>query len=144
MLLTFQQFKFVLLSPIAILFDALAENEEDVFLGRSVTQRTSMSDETAKLIDTEIRNFIDKAEGHARKILKKNIKHLHNLAKALLEFETLTGDEVNKLIKKGNLKDKNTKKNNTGNRKTSLPIDEGSSKKTKGKMGGFNPNPALS
>ena len=81
-----------------------SENEEDVFLGRSVTQRKSMSDETAKLIDQEIRGFIDEAEGHARKILKKYIKHLHSLAKALLEFETLSGDEVNELIKKGKIK----------------------------------------
>ena len=49
-----------------------SENEEDVFLGRSVTQRKSMSDETAMLIDKEIRNFIDEAEKHAKKILKKN------------------------------------------------------------------------
>ena len=83
-----------------------SENEEDVFLGRSVTQRTSMSDETAKLIDKEIRKLIDTAENHAKKVLKKNIKHLHNLAKALLEFETMSGDEVKELIKKGNLKQK--------------------------------------
>ena len=57
-----------------------SENEEDV-LGRSVTQRKSMSDETAKLIDKEIRNLIDEAENHARKVLRKNIKHLHSLAK---------------------------------------------------------------
>ena len=44
-----------------------SENEEDVFLGRSVTQRTSMSDETAKLIDKEIRKLIDNAENHAKK-----------------------------------------------------------------------------
>ena len=50
-----------------------SENEEDVFLGRSVTQRKSMSDETAKLIDQEIRKLIDNAENHARKVLKKNL-----------------------------------------------------------------------
>ena len=59
-----------------------------------------MSDETAKLIDKEIRKLIDIAENHAKKVLKKNIKHLHNLAKALLEYETLSGDEVKELIKK--------------------------------------------
>ena len=85
-----------------------SENEEDVFLGRSVTQRKSMSDETAKLIDQEIRGLIDEAEGHARKILKKHIKNLHSLAKALLEFETLSGDDVNELIKKGKLTQKKT------------------------------------
>ena len=77
-----------------------SENEEDVFLGRSVTQRKSMSDETAKLIDKEIRNLIDEAENHARKVLKKNMKHLHSLAKNLLEFETLSGEDVDQLIKK--------------------------------------------
>ena len=57
-----------------------------------------MSDETAKLIDQEIRKLIDNAENHARKVLKKkNLKHLHNLANALLEFETLSGDEVKRI-----------------------------------------------
>ena len=84
-----------------------SENEEDVFLGRSVTQRTSMSDETAKLIDKEIRKLIDTAENHA-KVLKKNIKHLHNLAKALLEFETMSSDEVKELIKKRKFKTKSS------------------------------------
>ncbi len=120
-----------------------SENEEDVFLGRSVTQRKSMSDETAKLIDNEIRGLIDKAENHARKLLKKHIKHLHNLAKALLEFETLSGDDVNQLIKKGKFKGKlNT--NNTPNKKTSLPIDSSSKKNKNNKVGGLDPKPAMS
>ncbi len=119
-----------------------SENEEDVFLGRSVTQRKSMSDETAKLIDQEIRKFIDNAESHARKILKKNLKHLHNLAKALLEFETLSGDDVKQLINKGKLKPNN--KNNDGTtskKKTSIPL--GSDKEGKKRRNlGLNPNPA--
>ena len=119
-----------------------SENEEDVFLGRSVTQRKSMSDETAMLIDKEIRNFIDEAEKHAKKILKKNIKHLHSLAKALLEFETLSGEDVQQLIKKGKLKNKDDH-NKTSGIKTSLPVD-GSGKKSKNKVGSLNPKPALS
>ena len=117
-----------------------SENEEDVFLGRSVTQRTSMSDETAKLIDKEIRKLIDIAENHAKKVLKKNIKHLHNLAKALLEYETLSGDEVKELIKKGKFKAKSVNKNDI-NKKTSLPTSGGSKNKTKGQIG-LDPNPA--
>ena len=62
-----------------------------------------MSDETAKLIDNEIRNLIDHAENHARKVLRKNMKHLHSLAKSLLEYETLSGDDVKQLIKKGKI-----------------------------------------
>ena len=119
-----------------------SENEEDVFLGRSVTQRKSMSDETAKLIDQEIRSFIDEAEKHAKKILKKYIKHLNSLAKALLEFETLSGDEVNELIKKGKIKP--TKHDDTGsnNKKTSIPLGKTDLKSKKNI--GLNPKPAAS
>ena len=119
-----------------------SENEEDVFLGRSVTQRKSMSDETAKLIDQEIRGFIDEAEGHARKILKKYIKHLHSLAKALLEFETLSGDEVNELIKKGKIKSNKHDDIDSNNKKTSIPLGKTDVKRKKNI--GLNPKPAAS
>ena len=119
-----------------------SENEEDVFLGRSVTQRKSMSDETAKLIDQEIRGFIDEAEGHARKILKKYIKHLHSLAKALLEFETLSGDDVNELIKKGKIKSNKHDDTDSNNRKTSIPLGKTDIKRKKNI--GLNPKPAAS
>ena len=75
-------------------------NEQEVFLGHSVTQTKNISDETAKLIDEEIRKLIEDAERKARDILKKNREKLHTLAKALLEFETLSGEEV-KLVLKG-------------------------------------------
>ncbi len=116
-----------------------SENEEDVFLGRSVTQRKSMSDETAKLIDQEIRRLIDNAESHARKILKKNIKHLHNLAKALLEYETLSGDEVSELISKGKLKSSRGVDKKSTNKKTSIPLKTDSKKR---RNLGLDPNPA--
>ncbi len=116
-----------------------SENEEDVFLGRSVTQRKSMSEETAKIIDQEIRKLIDTAESHAKKVLKKNIKHLHNLADALLEYETLSGDDVKDLIKNGKIKQTKQPRNNPGNKKTSLPI--GKKNPSKKKIG-LNPNPA--
>ena len=119
-----------------------SENEEDVFLGRSVTQRKSMSDETAKLIDQEIRGFIDEAEGHARKILKKYIKHLHSLAKALLEFETLSGDDVNELIKKGKIKSNKHDDIDSNNKKTSIPLGKTDVKRKKNI--GLNPKPAAS
>ena len=120
-----------------------SENEEDVFLGRSVTQRKSMSDETAKLIDKEIRNLIDHAENHARKVLRKNMKHLHSLAKSLLEYETLSGDDVNQLIKKGKIKNKNSNSGSKSNGiKTSLPVD--SSKSKNKKVESLNPKPAMS
>jgi cell division protease FtsH len=69
-------------------------NEQEVFLGHSVTQTKNISDETAKLIDQEIRALITAGEETARRILTENIDKLHAVAKALLEFETLSGEEV--------------------------------------------------
>ncbi len=117
-----------------------SENEEDVFLGRSVTQKTNMSDDTAKLIDQEIRKFIDEAESHARKVLKKYQKHLHSLAKALLEFETLSGEEVHELIKKGKIKSNKNDDIDSNNKKTSISLGKTSVKNKKNI--GLNPKPA--
>ena len=53
-----------------------------------------MSDETASIIDKEVRKFVEEGEATARKIVSESIDELHNLANALLEYETLTGDEI--------------------------------------------------
>jgi cell division protease FtsH len=76
-----------------------SENEEEVFLGHSVTQRKNVSDATAKVIDDEVRRLVDEAEGRARAILTEHLEHLHRVAKALLEYETLSGDEVKTLLR---------------------------------------------
>ena len=74
-------------------------DSEEVFLGHSVVQSKNLSDATAKLIDDEIRKLVDDAETECKKILKDNIEELHIVAKGLLEYETLSGDEINDLIK---------------------------------------------
>ena len=76
-----------------------AENEEEVFLGHSVTQRKNVSDATAKVIDEEIRRVIDEAEQTAREILTARLDELHALAKGLLEYETMSADEIRRVIK---------------------------------------------
>jgi len=76
-----------------------AENEEEVFLGHSVTQRKNVSDATAKVIDEEIRQVIDEAEQTAREILTARLEELHALAKGLLEYETLSAEEIRRVIK---------------------------------------------
>jgi cell division protease FtsH len=76
------------------------ENEEEVFLGRSVARQQNMSEETARKVDIEIRKFVDKGYEKARKILTEKIEDLHKLAKALLTYETLTGSEIEDLINK--------------------------------------------
>jgi cell division protease FtsH len=76
-----------------------AENEEEVFLGHSVTQRKNVSDATARVIDEEIRRIVDEGESNARTILSSHLDELHALAKGLLEYETLSADEIRRLIK---------------------------------------------
>jgi cell division protease FtsH len=76
------------------------ENEEEVFLGRSITRHQQMSEDTAKKIDTEIKKIIDEGYKRAKKILTEKIDDLHKLAKALLVYETLTGSEIEDLIYK--------------------------------------------
>ena len=79
------------------------ENEEEVFLGRSVQKHQNVSEETAKLIDSEIRLIVDTCYEKARSILENKIDDLHNLAKGLIEYETLSGDEILSLIKDGSI-----------------------------------------
>ena len=76
-----------------------AANEQEVFLGHSVAQTTNMSEETARLVDSEIRELIEGGEKAARRILHEHIDELHALAKALLEHETLSGDEVQQVLR---------------------------------------------
>ena len=79
---------------------AYGENEEEVFLGRSVTKSQNMSEETAKKIDSEVKKIVDKGYERAKKVLTDKIDDLHKIAKALLIYETLSGDEIRDLILK--------------------------------------------
>ncbi|MGV3575466.1 MAG: ATP-dependent zinc metalloprotease FtsH [Devosia sp.] len=73
-------------------------NDQEVFLGHSVTQSQHMSDDTAKLIDQEVRKIIEDGEASARHILTTYNDQWEAIAQALLEFETLTGDELRALM----------------------------------------------
>jgi cell division protease FtsH len=74
-------------------------NSEEVFLGHSVAQSKNMSEATATIIDEEVKALVDEAEKNCNKILKDKIDELHIIAKGLLEYESLTGDEIKDLIK---------------------------------------------
>ena len=76
------------------------ENEEEIFLGRSVARQQNMSEEMTRKVDLEVRKLIDEGYNKAKKILTEKINDLHKLAKALLTYETLTGDEIENLINK--------------------------------------------
>jgi cell division protease FtsH len=70
------------------------DNQEEVFLGHSVARTQNVSEETAKTIDLEVRRLVQGGYDEARRILTERIEDLHTLAKTLLEYETLSGDEV--------------------------------------------------
>ncbi|MEM8590586.1 MAG: ATP-dependent zinc metalloprotease FtsH, partial [Pseudomonadota bacterium] len=74
-------------------------NEQEVFLGHSVTQSRNVSEATANVIDEEVRRIIEEGEQNARTILTEHIEELHRIAQALLEYETLSGDEVRAVIR---------------------------------------------
>ncbi len=121
-----------------------ADNEEEVFLGHSVARQKNVSDATAALIDEEVRRLVDEAEEKARKILTEHKDDLHRLAEALLEYETLTGDEVQKAMRGEPItredNDGTTPPEGTG-RRASVP-DAGKGRKPHGKSGGgFGPEP---
>ena len=75
-------------------------NEDEVFLGRQITRQEHMSEETAKQVDAEVKKIVDAGYQRAKKILTEKIEDLHKLAKALLQYETLNGDEIRDLILK--------------------------------------------
>ena len=74
------------------------EEEGEVFLGRSVTQHKQMSDETAHVIDEEIRRLIDLNYDRAEQILKDNMDKLHTMADALIRYETIDADQISDIM----------------------------------------------
>ncbi|AMG31103.1 ATP-dependent zinc metalloprotease FtsH [Grimontia hollisae] len=75
-----------------------AEDEGEVFLGRSVTQSKHMSDETARLIDSEIRELIDRNYTRARKIIEENMDIMHAMKDALMKYETIDAAQIDDLM----------------------------------------------
>jgi cell division protease FtsH len=77
---------------------AYGENQEEVFLGHSVSRTQNVSEATAQKIDAEVRRIVEDTYQRAKKILTDKVEDLHKLAKGLLEYETLTGDEIIALL----------------------------------------------
>ena len=75
-----------------------AENSGEVFLGKSVTQNKNVSEETARLVDSEIKRLVTTAYEQAKTLLTKKKKEWETLSKALIEYETLTGEEIKDVV----------------------------------------------
>ncbi|MDI1259181.1 ATP-dependent zinc metalloprotease FtsH [Aquabacterium sp.] len=75
-----------------------ADNEGEVFLGRSVTKTTNMSEQTMQTVDHVIRRIIDEQYGVARKLIEDNKDKMHSMAKALLEWETIDAEQIEDIM----------------------------------------------
>jgi cell division protease FtsH len=80
-----------------------AEPDEEVFLGYSVNRQRNMSNETAQLIDKEIRRVVEEGYDRAKSVLGEHSDELETLAQALLEYETLSGDEIRTILDGGSI-----------------------------------------
>ncbi|EJF84348.1 ATP-dependent zinc metalloprotease FtsH [Candidatus Bartonella washoeensis] len=99
---------------------AYGDNQDEVFLGHSVARTQNVSEETARMIDMEVRKLIDDAYKHATKILKTKKQEWFALAQGLLEYETLTGAEINEVIA-GKPPSRTQKDENASVRTSSVP-----------------------
>ena len=100
-----------------------ADNSNEVFLGRAVTQNKNMSEDTARLVDSEIKRLVTEAHEEALKILKLKKKDWETLAQAMMEYETLTGDEINAVLR-GEKIDKSKDKPVAEEKKTQASVPE--------------------
>ncbi|PPE67714.1 ATP-dependent zinc metalloprotease FtsH [Caldimonas caldifontis] len=75
-----------------------AENEGEVFLGRSITKQVNVSEETMQKVDKEIRKIIDEQYAHARRLIEENKDKMHAMAKALLEWETIDAEQIDDIM----------------------------------------------
>ena len=78
---------------------AYGDNSQEVFLGHSVTQNKNVSELTARDIDGEVKSFIDAAYAGAKALLTEKLDELHRLARGLLEYETLSGDDIRTVLR---------------------------------------------
>ena len=88
-------------------------NQEEVFLGHSVAKQRNISDETARIIDEEVRKLVEIGENTSRKIISKKIDDLHKIAKGLLEYETLSAEDISNILSGKEVNRTNTNTENT-------------------------------
>jgi len=98
-----------------------AEADEEVFLGYSMNRQKNMSNETAQAIDKEIRRIVEQGYDRAKGLLDEHRGELETLAKALLEYETLSGDEIKTVLDGGTIDRGGTSKPNIPAAGTSIP-----------------------
>jgi cell division protease FtsH len=119
---------------------AYGDNQEEVFLGHSVARHQNVSEETAQKIDEEIRRLVHEGYETAKKILKKKSKDLEVLAQGLLEYETLSGEEIADLLKGKPPKRSDDDDSGPQKAKSAVPVTKASKKDDEG-GGEMEPQP---
>ncbi len=118
------------------------EDEGEVFLGRSVTQHKQVSDETAHVIDEEIRRVIDRNYKRSETILKQELDKLHNMAEALIKYETIDSEQIDDIMegrtprKPKDWDDEDTGGNNSSAQPEAEERDDKTDNKSDGPIGG--------
>ncbi len=117
------------------------ENQEEVFLGHSVSRQQNVSEQTAQKIDAEIRRLVETGLAEARHILEENRDQLETLAQGLLEYETLSGDEIKNLIA-GKPPVRETVEEAASTKTSAVPVTKGKAKRPPGEPeAGLEPQP---
>jgi cell division protease FtsH len=116
------------------------DNQDEVFLGHSIARSQTISSETAKMIDNEVRRIIEEAEAKARKVLSEHLDDLHNVTKALLEYETLSGAEVGAILRGEAIDRSDEADSDASGRRSSVP-SSGKPAKGKDQPDGLEPEP---
>jgi cell division protease FtsH len=118
------------------------DNQEEIFLGHSIARSQTISAETAKMIDEEVRRLIEEAETKAREVLAEHIDDLHAVTKALLEYETLNAAEVQAILD-GEPIDRGEDSDAEGSsgRRSSVPSSGKAAKGKDAPPGGLEPEP---
>ncbi len=118
---------------------AYGENQEEVFLGHSVSRQQNVSEETARKIDTEIRRLVEAGLDDARRILTEHRADLEKLAQGLLEYETLSGEEIRGLLA-GKAPVRDSGDDTPSAKASAVPVTKGRPK-TGDQPGGLEPQP---
>jgi cell division protease FtsH len=120
---------------------AYGENQEEVFLGHSVARQQNVSEATAQIIDAEVRRLIDEAYSEAKRILTRKKKEWIAIAEGLLEYETLSGEEIKQLIA-GKKPSRDVGDDAPPSRGSTVP-KAGARKEPRGRKGGEEPEGGL-
>jgi len=119
-----------------------SEDEGEVFLGRSVTQHKNVADDTARVIDEEIRDFIDRNYSRAETLLKENMDILHAMSEALIKYETIDSDQINQLMERQEVSPPRDWSDTDGGASTPKASDDKDAKAKEGKSDGSIGGPA--